>query len=76
MLDTVGTEGTQLSIPADALPCSLQRLRLTQGIDNYASDNLDETIASSLLRDFASLNTLQQLHLTVDNYGQHFWPTG
>ena len=76
VLNTSGTEDTQLTIPADALPCSLQRLRLTQDIDNYTINSLDHTTLPSLLRDFASLDSLRQLHLTVDTCEKHSLPIG
>lgn len=76
VLNTVGTEGTQLSIPADALPCSLQRLRLTQYLDNSISDICNGGTMPKLLRNMASLDSLQRLHLTVDSCGKHCLPTG
>jgi hypothetical protein len=76
VLNTLGTEGTELTIPTNALPRSLQRLRLTQDLGNHTAHSLDETDIPSLLRDFASLDSLRQLHLTVDTCVKHSLPTG
>ena len=76
MLNTLGTEGTELTIPANALPSSLQRLRLTQDLGNHTAHSFDEVDVPSLLRDFASLGSLRQLHLTVDTCVKHSLPTG
>jgi hypothetical protein len=68
----------QLSVAIDALPCSLQRLRLTADEPDSASENSDDDAAElpRLPRDFRSLIHLQQLHLTLHSWGVHNLSTG
>ena len=66
---------------ADALPRSLQRLRLTEGMEyrtalrsHYRTTLLPHRLR--LQRDFGGLSRLQDLQLTVYSWGVQSLPTG
>lgn len=70
-----------LNIAHDTLPRSLQQLRVTEGSREAHSwipydDGNVEAAAPCVQRDFAGLIRVQQLQLTVHNWGLQFMPTG
>ena len=73
-----GMEDTKLPVLPSSLPRSLRRLRLTEEVDGGAA--MDWLInAQTVLRsppDFAGLDQLQDLQLTVHPWGVQRLPTG
>ena len=68
-------EHTQLDVTADALPRSLQHLRLTNF--QYLGDTHEGQAEQWLLtRDFGSMEHLQSLHLAAHEWAEHWLPLG
>jgi hypothetical protein len=64
---------TQLDVN-NALPCSLQHLRLTESAFEQVPKN--DSAWDPTTRDFGSLNRLQSLQLTARVWAQHRLPLG
>lgn len=65
----------QLDVPPNALPGSLQQLRLTKSID--PDDTLDSGHALELMtRDFGCMERLQGFQLAAHDWAKHCLPLG
>jgi hypothetical protein len=66
---------SQLGI-TNALPCSLQQLRLTESDEPYDPPDDDDDEWDMMTRDFDSLSRLQCLQLTARAWAHHRLPLG
>lgn len=65
----------QLDVPTNALPGSLQQLRLTKSID--PDDMLDSGYElETVTRDFGCMERLQGLQLAAHDWAEHRLPLG
>jgi hypothetical protein len=65
----------QLDVPTNALPGSLQQLRLTKSID--PDDTLDNNHQMKLIeRDFGCMESMQGLQLAAHDWAEHRLPLG
>lgn len=73
-----GMEDTKLPVLPSSLPRSLRRLRLTEDIvGGAAMDRLNNALPVRRFRpDFAGLDQLQELRLTIHPWGVQRLPTG
>ena len=80
-ISVVGWWHVQLRVAPNALPCGLQRLRLSEEMmyDDVVDSEGNTLLLPSLAnppRNFASLRHLQHLQFTVYNWGAHVLPSG
>jgi hypothetical protein len=80
-MSVTGWWHVQLRVAPNALPCSLQRLRLSEEMMyNDVVDSEGNTLmlpdVANPPRNLASLQCVQQLQLTVYSWGAHVLPSG